>query len=56
MELNDAYGASTCHLREDNVYNIPQIVDIERNVLTDDSKITKKQKGILAIAACTLGL
>ena len=56
MELNAAYGASTFHLREDNVYDIPQIVDIKRNVLTDENKITKKQKIILVIGGCALGL
>ena len=56
MQLNVAYGISIDHLRKDNVYDNPQILDQQWNELKDDGKITQKQKSVLAIVGCALGL
>ena len=56
MQLNVAYGISIDHLRKDNVYDNPQILDQQWNELKDDRKVTQKQKSVSAIAGCALGL
>ena len=56
MELNVAYGTSTDHQTEDNVYDDPQILDQRHDELTKDKKIVKKRKSILLITGCALGL
>ena len=49
---NVAYGASSHHQREENVYDNPQLQDMP----PADCKITEKHKRILPIAGCALVL
>ena len=58
IKPNIAYVASTCHQRDMDDYDIPQLRDLRCNVPTGDSKVTAKHRpwSISAITGCALVL
>ena len=58
IKPNIAYVASTCHQRDMDDYDNPQLRDLRCNVPTGDSKVTAKRRpwSISAITGCALVL